>query len=181
MCSQDNTFFFELLGDLELRETALKKLACKIKEGDRVLDIATGSGYLVRNLLNKNAFIVCLDMDSKPLSKTKSELPDINYVCADARHLPFKGASFDCVVTWSALVHIKDWRGVVDESFRVSKRMLTLEPHGAFSVRAFRDFKCRHSYPDIKEIQAEFEKHGAANIDSMRYVSVISTTDTRAR
>ncbi len=181
MCSQDNALFFELLGNLEIRETALKKLARKIKEGERVLDIATGSGYLVRNLLNKNAFIVCLDVDSKPLSETKSELPDINYVCADARHLPFKGTSFDCVATWSALVHIKDWRGVIDESFRVSKRMLTLEPHGAFSVRAFRDFRCSHSYPEIEEIREEFEKHGAANIDRMRYVSVISATDTRAR
>lgn len=181
MSSQEgNGLFFELLGNLEIRETALKKLACKINEGERILDIATGSGYLVRNLLDKNAnaFIVCLDVDSKSLSKTRSELPDMNYVRADARHLPFKNSSFDCVVTWSALVHINDWRGVIDESFRVSKRMLTAEPHGAFSVRAFRDIKCRHSYPDIEEIQAGFEKYGMANIDRMDFISIISTSSS---
>jgi ubiquinone/menaquinone biosynthesis C-methylase UbiE len=51
---EDNTLFFELLGDLETRETALKKLACKINDGERILDLATGSGYLVRNIGSKS-------------------------------------------------------------------------------------------------------------------------------
>lgn len=154
----------------------MKKLANNIKVGERILDIATGSGYLVRNLLDKNVFIVCLDIDSKPLIKTKSELPDLNYVRADAGSLPFKNSAFDCVVTWSALVHVEDWRTVIDESFRVSERVLTAEPHGAFSVRAFRDFRCKHNTPNIEEIKSEFEKHGNTSIEHMDYVSIISST-----
>ncbi len=170
----DSSSFFNLLGNLESRENALKKLACSIN-GERILDIATGSGYLVKALLdrNPNASVVCLDIDSKQLRKTRSETPDIKCVCADAKHLPFKPSSFDCAVTWSALVHIKEWRRVIDESFRVSKRMLTAEPHGAFSVRAFRDFKCRHNPPSIKELQAEFEKHGKSGVEHMEFISLV--------
>ncbi len=162
------------MGDLESRENALKKLAYSIT-GERILDIATGSGYLAAALLGSspNASVVCLDIDSKQLRKTRSELLDIKCVCADANHLPFKPSSFDCTVTWSALVHIKEWRRVIDESFRVSKRMLTAEPHGAFSVRAFRDFKCRHEPPSIKELQAAFEKHGKTGVKHMESISLV--------
>lgn len=174
-----NTSFFGLLGNLEIREEALKKLAGKINEGARVLDLATGSGYLVRNLKDKDTFVVCLDLDLKPLIKTREELKDLNYVCADASHLPFKTSSFDRVVTWSALVHIEDWRGVIDEAFQVSKRILTAEPQGDFQVRAFRDFKCKHTCPGKKELLAEFEKHGRAEVEQVDFISII--TGTRAR
>lgn len=116
MYSEENSApFFKLLGSLETRETALKKLTGKINEEERLLDLATGSGYLVRNLVDKDAFVVCLDADSKPLIKTKNELPDLHFVVADARHLPFKSSSFDRVVTWSALVHIEHWKQVIRE------------------------------------------------------------------
>jgi ubiquinone/menaquinone biosynthesis C-methylase UbiE len=171
---ESNVPFFNLLGELETREAALKKLASKINEGESILDLATGSGYLVRNLLDKNAFIVCLDFDAKPLKKTKNELSNVKYVRADALHLPFKKSSFDRVISWSALVHIENWRGVIGEAFRVSDKMLTAEPQGDFQVRAFRDFECKHTYPNKKELQAEFEKHGRANIEQINFISIIN-------
>ena len=180
MYSKENSApFFELLGNLETRETALKKLTGKINEGERLLDLATGSGYLARNLMDKDAFVVCLDRDFGHLIKTKKELPDLHFVVADARHLPFKSSSFDRVVTWSALIHIENWKQVIRESFRVSSTMLTAEPHGAYCVRAFRDFRCMHTHPEIKEIRKEFEKYGRTNVESGEFITII--TGTRAR
>jgi ubiquinone/menaquinone biosynthesis C-methylase UbiE len=172
---ENNIPFFKLLGNLQAREDALKKLADRTNDKERILDLATGSGYLVRNLIDKDAFAVCLDMDFGPLIKTKKELKDLHFVVADARHLPFKNTSFDSVVTWSALVHIEDWKDVVDESFRVSNKMLTAEPHGAYCVRAFRDFGCMHKHPEIKEIKKEFEKHCEANIEPGEFITIIGT------
>lgn len=178
MYSKENSApFFELLGSLETREITLKKLTSKINDKERVLDLATGSGYLVRNLIDKDVFVVCLDLDFGPIIKTKKELPDLHFVLADARHLPFKSSSFDYVVSWSALVHIEEWKDVVDESFRVSNKILTAEPHGVYCVRAFRDFRCTHKYPEIKEIQKEFEKHGKADVESGEFISIIRTED----
>jgi ubiquinone/menaquinone biosynthesis C-methylase UbiE len=180
MYSKENSApFFELIGNLETREAALKKLTGKINEGERLLDLATGSGYLARNLIDKDAFIVCLDMDFEPLIKTKKEVPDLQFVVADARNLPFKSSSFDRVVTWSALVHIEHWKQVIDESFRVSSTLLTAEPHGVYCVRAFRDTRCMHTYPDIKEIKEELEKRGKTSVQSGEFISII--TGTRAR
>lgn len=172
---ENNIPFFELLGNLQAREDTLKKLAGKINDKERILDLATGSGYLARNLIDKNVFVVCLDLDFGSLINAKKELSNISFVVADARHLPFKSSSFDSVVTWSALVHIKEWKNVIDESFRVSSKMLTAEPHGAYCVRAFRDFRCTHNPPEIKEIKKEFEKHGEASVELGEFISIIRT------
>ena len=180
MCSkEDNVPFFKLLGGLQTREEALKKLAGKIKNKERILDLASGSGYLIRNLLGKDAYIVCLDLDSGPLLKTKKELPNMAYVRGDALHLPFKKSAFDYVISWSALVHIEDWKGVIKEAFKVSRRLLSAEPHGDYEVRAFRDFRCKHKCPDKKELLEEFEKYGASEIEHVDFISII--TGTRAR
>ena len=176
---EDNVPFFRLLGGLETRERALKKLADKIKGKGRILDLATGSGYLVRTLLDKDSNIVCLDLDAGPLLKTKGELPRMMYVRGDALHLPFKESSFDCVISWSALVHIEDWKGVIKEAFKVSSKLLTAEPHGDYEVRAFRDFRCNHKCPSKKELLEEFEKHGKAESEHVDFISII--TGTRAR
>ncbi len=171
---EDNTLFFNLLGGLETREVALQKLASKINNGEHILDLATGSGYLVRNLLDKNAFIVCLDFDAKPLKKTKKELPGLNYVRGDALHLPFKKSSFDSVISWSTLIHIENWKGVIEEAFKVSNKMLTAEPQGDLQVRAFRDFKCKHAYPKTKELAEEFERYGKTTIEQMDFIKIIT-------
>jgi len=171
---ESNTPFFNLLGGLKAREAALKKLANNINEKERILDLATGSGYLVRNLTTKNAFIVCLDFDIKPLKKTKNELPELNYVRGDALHLPFKKSSFDHVISWSALVHIENWKGVIKEAFRVTNNVLTAEPEGEFQVRAFRDFNCKHKSPGKKELQVEFEKYGRTDIEKVDFITIFN-------
>jgi hypothetical protein len=176
---EDNVQFFTLLGGLETREVALKKLAGKIKNKECILDLATGSGYLVRNLLDKEGPTVCLDLDVGSLLKTKKELPGMAYVRGDALHLPFKELSFDCVISWSALVHIGDWKGVIKEAFKASHKLITAEPHGDFQVRAFRDFRCKHKCPGKKELLEEFEKYGKADIENLDFISII--TGTRAR
>ncbi len=145
------------------RELALKGLACSAK--GRVLDVASGSGYLARHLLNRNARIFCIDIDPVALRRTKNELAPSrapSFVCCDARRLPFRSGSFDSVLTWSALVHIPEWRMVVNEMFRVSRGIVaTCEPKGAYSVRAWRDYRCCHAPPTPEELTRAFAGYGS--------------------
>ncbi len=156
--------FMELQGSLQHRERVLEEFASRA-EG-MTLDVATGSGYLARHLLNKRAKVFCVDVDPAALMRTKNELSHrkgFYFVCCDARKLPFRDGSFDSVLTWSALVHIPEWRIAVSEMFRVSNGVVaTCEPSGGYSVRAWRDYRCAHESPTPEEISMEFARYGKA-------------------
>jgi len=56
---------------------------------------------------------------------------NIEFVCRDAAELPFPAACFDAAFLFGVLDHIKDWRTVIAEVFRV------LKPGGVFSFEEF--------------------------------------------
>jgi ubiquinone/menaquinone biosynthesis C-methylase UbiE len=154
--------FLALLGEIESREQVLRRVAeyCS----GRVLDVATGSGYLARKIRGK---VVCLDIDSARVARIGE------VVAGDARLLPFCDESFDVVASWSALAHIAEWRAVIKEMFRVAKRLvITAEPKGKLALLAFRDFRCGHEL-DIGEVVAEFERFARVEVDDFGYFVVV--------
>jgi|GEM_PF-1642313 ubiquinone/menaquinone biosynthesis C-methylase UbiE len=171
--------FFNILGDLEQREEILAQLAEKIEEGSKVVDIATGSGYFARNFLEREVFLVCVDIDTRALMSLKKELSSISkkahfeFIISDAAWLPFKEHVFEYSIGWSALVHIKDWRISVEEMFRVSRNIILAEPSGEYAVRAFRDFMYNYSPPSPREWLGEFYRRGSVNIKIKDFVMVV--------
>jgi len=138
----------------------LRELASMVTQGDRVLDIATGAGYLAGHLRDRGAFVICLDIDAEAMAKARAH--GLEWVVADAANLPFKDACFNKVLSWSAMVHIPRWRGVLKEAFRVccaGGKVAFLEPQGAFAVRAFRDFALEHEAPQPGEMLREFRRY----------------------
>lgn len=166
--------FFELLGAIQEREGLLRELASLVTRGDKVLDIATGSGYLAGHLKDRGAEVFCLDIDAEAVAKAHAH--GLKGVVADAANLPFKDACFSKVLSWSAMVHIPQWRGVLKEAFRVScagGKVAVLEPRGAFAVRAFRDFACDHEASQPGEILEEFMEYSKSGCVEMGFASMI--------
>jgi ubiquinone/menaquinone biosynthesis C-methylase UbiE len=167
--------FFHFFGHLEERESVLKELASLLSPGERILDVATGSGYLARQMTDQR--VVCLDLDPGVIHRTARLLPG-SYVCADATRLPFRDASFDSAVAWTGLAHIPDWRGLIREMARVvgsGGRVILAEPKGEYSTRAFRDFRCTHPLPSPGEIGRELEKFGRVEVREREYfVTVVA-------
>jgi demethylmenaquinone methyltransferase / 2-methoxy-6-polyprenyl-1,4-benzoquinol methylase len=79
-----------------------------VHPGERMLDVATGTGALPRELASRGACraqVIGLDHSRSMLSGT-SGIPTLwGIVVADARALPFADASFD-VITLSYLLHL---------------------------------------------------------------------------
>ena len=87
--------------------------------------------------------------------------------------MPFKSNAFDVVATWSALVHIAEWKLVVKEMFRVTKELvITAEPNNKLATLAFRDFKCKHEI-SIEEIIKEFEKYGKCETEVRDFITIV--------
>ncbi len=139
-----------MLPEYESRERILKKVAEKVYGS--ILDLATGSGYLVRNFISRDVSVVCTDIDCRSLLMLKKEIKKFNYVCCSIDALPFKENSFDFVVGWSALVHVKNWKKVITESLRVADSLIVAEPNNKISLLAFRDFKIKFEAPSINDI-----------------------------
>ncbi|MDP9004139.1 MAG: ubiquinone/menaquinone biosynthesis methyltransferase [Verrucomicrobiota bacterium] len=100
-----------------------RRRAAKIVEQwqpNQVLDLATGSGDLALSLQNRlpNATITAADFSPEMLSIAKRKGVR-ETVLADAMHLPFAAASFDCVTVAFGLRNMPDWNLALREMSRV--------------------------------------------------------------
>ena len=98
--------------------------------GTRLLDVATGPGYVAAIAAERGAGVVGLDFSETMLAFARSRAPDVDFVQGDATALPFEDATFDAVTVAFLLLHLGTPERAVGEAARV------LRPGGraAFSV-----------------------------------------------
>ncbi len=99
-------------------------------KGTRVLDVATGPGYVAARAAERGAEVVGLDFSDTMLAFARTRAPDVEFVQGDATALPFEDATFDAVTVAFLLLHLGTPERAVGEVARV------LRPGGraAFSV-----------------------------------------------
>ena len=107
-----------------VKKNSLKQL--KLNDGDKVLDVCTGTGDLVYYMdkLNPNLDLTGVDFSEKMLEIAREKQGDkknIRFFIADGRELPFEDNSFDVVTIGFGLRNIKNYERVVDEIKRVLK------------------------------------------------------------
>lgn len=110
-------------GEKYLREEYLQKI--EIKENDRVLEVAVGTGANLR-YLPKGAQYFGLDISWEMLKQCQRTVQsmglDADLFLGDAENLPFKDAVFDVVLNVCALRLFNDKAKAVQEMLRVAKR-----------------------------------------------------------
>ncbi|OIQ98110.1 23S rRNA (guanine(745)-N(1))-methyltransferase [mine drainage metagenome] len=99
------------------------------RPGETLLDVGCGTGYFTRRFADKatEGNVVGVDIDTEMLrfANEHSE-PNIGFVAADARQLPFRDKSFDLVVSVTALCFIRDEKQALSEMLRVARRRVVL-------------------------------------------------------
>ncbi|MGH3010538.1 MAG: class I SAM-dependent methyltransferase [Gaiellaceae bacterium] len=98
--------------------------------GIRLLDVATGPGYVAERAAARGAEPVGLDFSEVMLAHVRARLPHVELVHGDATALPFPAESFDAVIGAFVLLHLGRPQLAAAEAARV------LRPGGraAFSV-----------------------------------------------
>ena len=87
----------------------------------KYLDVATGTGNLLRlseDLFHKR---YAIDIGDKMLSAIKNNFPGTFLTAADAEFLPFSDNSFNCVSCYAMLHHLLTHEKLFQECFRVLK------------------------------------------------------------
>jgi demethylmenaquinone methyltransferase / 2-methoxy-6-polyprenyl-1,4-benzoquinol methylase len=89
--------------------------------GDEVLDVATGTGAVARELLRqKGCAVVGVDQSSEMLAVAREHLPaTVKLVEASAEDLPFEDASFDALTVTYLLRYVDDPGATLAELARV--------------------------------------------------------------
>nr|WP_218866582.1 demethylmenaquinone methyltransferase [Nocardioides kongjuensis] len=89
--------------------------------GDRVLDLAAGTGTSSQPFLDAGAEVVPCDFSIGMLQVGKKQLPHLPFTAGDGTRLPFRDATFDAVTISFGLRNIVDPLAGLAEMRRVTK------------------------------------------------------------
>ena len=106
----------------------------RIHPGERVLDVASGSGDLARAMAARGAEVCMSDINGPMLARGRDRMADAGRLAAavrcDAERLPFRAGSFDCVTVGFGLRNMTHKDAALAEMHRVLRpggRLLVLE------------------------------------------------------
>ncbi|HUP38885.1 MAG TPA: class I SAM-dependent methyltransferase [Vicinamibacterales bacterium] len=99
--------------------------------GQRVLDMATGTGRAALALARRGAIVTGVDASREMLTVARTRAADagltIDFAEGDAHALVFADRSFDAVVCLRMLMHVPDWRKALGELCRVTQHRLVVD------------------------------------------------------
>ncbi len=98
------------------------------RPGQRILDVATGTGMVAFALARRGATVVGLDQSEHMLSAARKRLAaeperadDVTFIQGEAEHLPFADAEFDALTFTYLLRYVDDRAATMREIARVVK------------------------------------------------------------
>lgn len=130
--------------------------------GERVLDLAAGTGTSSEPFADDGALVVPSDFSLGMLRVGKQRRADLSFVAGDATRLPFADASFDAVTISFGLRNVTDTDAALREMLRV------VRPGGRVVV-------CEFSTPTWEPFRVVYQEY------LMRALPVIAGAVTRDR
>ena len=118
--SYDKTNDLLSFGQARLWRGAVRK-AINPKAGERILDIAAGTGTSSMALLKPGVSVVAADFSRGMLEEGKKRYPELEFAFADAMKLPFAPEEFDVVTMSFGLRNVQDHRVALGEFLKVLK------------------------------------------------------------
>jgi ubiquinone/menaquinone biosynthesis C-methylase UbiE len=124
-----------------------------ITQGQRVLDIACGTGVLARTAarhVGQNGSVVGLDLNPGMLSVAKQLAPELEWRQGMAEELPFEDKSFDTTFCQFSLMFFQDKQTAIQEMLRV------LTSKGRLYIAVFNALEHIPVYEQLLSIYADF-------------------------
>lgn len=124
--------------------------------GKKVLDISSGEGYGSNILHEAAAEVVGCDIDEKTVeaANEKYGCSGLRFMHGDCREMPFDDRSFDVVVSFETIEHIREQETFINEASRV------LRKRGIFIVstpdkKIYTDERNYHNTDHVRELYRE--------------------------
>lgn len=120
--------------------------AVDARPGERVLDLAAGTGTSSLPFRDAGAEVVPCDFSVGMLREGKRRHPELPFTAGDATRLPFRDATFDAVTISFGLRNVNDTEGALREMLRVTR------PGGRLVVCEF----SRPTWPPFETVYVEY-------------------------
>ncbi|MDP9800560.1 demethylmenaquinone methyltransferase/2-methoxy-6-polyprenyl-1,4-benzoquinol methylase [Arcanobacterium wilhelmae] len=91
------------------------------KPGEKILDLAAGTGTSSAEYAKAGAEVVALDFSAGMIEEGRRRYPHLNFVQGDAMDLPFEDNTFDAVTISYGLRNVNDPHKALAEMYRVVK------------------------------------------------------------
>ena len=86
------------------------------------LDVGTGTGFYIKELLRLGIECVGVDASKAMLSEAKNKLPSsVNLICGNIEKLPFKDKTFNLITSCRVFSHVSKLNLVMQELGRITK------------------------------------------------------------
>lgn len=95
--------------------------AAKVGPSGRVLDVATGAGYVAAEATRRGADVIGIDFSGAQIEMARRTYPQVRFEKADAQALPYGEGTFDAVVNAFGMCHLPEPDSALREAFRVLK------------------------------------------------------------
>jgi len=93
--------------------------AARVSSGTRVLDVATGPGFIAAAAARRGAQVTGLDFSPAMIALARTRQPTIDFREGDAEALPFDAACFDAIVMNFGMLHLARPDAAIAEAHRV--------------------------------------------------------------
>jgi len=149
--------------------------AAHVTTGQRVLDVACGTGILARSAADRvgpSGAVTGLDLNEGMLTVARRLAPDVEWRRGDAADLPFEPDSYDAVLCQSGLMFFPD----PDQTLREMRRVC--RPGGTVGVQVYASLDsqpaygpwvalvARHAGPEATRLLSTYWVHG--DLDELR-------------
>ena len=98
--------YHQAFGDLTIQSIEPLLDAAGVKAGTRVIDIASGPGYVAAAAARRGATVIGVDFSAAMVAEARGRNPEIEFREGDAEQLPFGDALFDAAVMNFGILHL---------------------------------------------------------------------------
>ena len=98
--------YHQAFGELTAQSIEPLLDAAGVKKGTKVIDIATGPGYVAAAAARRGATVIGVDFSTAMIEEAKGRYPDIEFREGDAEHLAFGNGLFDAAVMNFGILHL---------------------------------------------------------------------------
>ena len=113
------TKYHEHLSGVTTQSTSTLLDVARVGKGSRVLDVATGAGYVAGAAAQRGADVTGIDFSAAQVRLARETYSEVRFEQADAEALPFEPATFDAVVNGFGMCHLANPDLALREAFRV--------------------------------------------------------------